>query len=96
MPRVSFTARAEHDVNNILEYTIAEWGKEQAGRYLDVLEARLSALAENPKAGKKRDEVEPKLMSFPAEKHTVYYIPSKSGISIIRILHSSMDPLRHL
>jgi toxin ParE1/3/4 len=49
-------------------------------------------LADNPKAGKNYDKVEPKLLGFKFGRHIIFYESiENSTIEINRILHESMD-----
>lgn len=92
---VVFTAKAESDVEKILDYTIKEWGARKARNYIDMLEQRIYALAENPKVGAVRDKLSPGVRSFPIEKHVVFYLCDKEEFVVLRVLHQSMDPLKH-
>jgi len=94
--KVIFAARAEADLDGILGYTASEWGDKQALKYLEELEMRLNTLAENPHAGMGRNAIESGLFSFPIGSHIAYYLDISGGIVVVRLLHSSMDPLRHL
>ncbi len=42
MPGYKYSAAAEADLNNIIDYTIQNWGVEQALKYIDGLEDRES------------------------------------------------------
>ncbi len=96
MGAVIFTSSAEKDLEEILDFTLVEWGSIQAVKYLDDIETMLSNLAENPKVGMCRDSIEAGLFSFPISSHVAYYMINKEGIIIMRLLHASMDPVRHL
>lgn len=95
-PRCQFTAKAERDLESIIDYTAQEWGAPQANTYLDVLESRAQLLAENPDLGTTRETVFEGLLSFPYESHILYYKKHARGIVIVRILHQHMDPVKHL
>lgn len=44
-----------------------------------------------PQSGRRRDELEPHLRSFPEGSYVVFYREIGEGIEIIRVLHSSRD-----
>ena len=95
-PHFQFTDKAERDLDGIINYTVQEWGVSQANTYLDGLESRAQLLAENPDLGTARETLSEGLLSFPYERHILYYKKHARGIVVVRILHQHMDPLRHL
>jgi toxin ParE1/3/4 len=97
VPTYKFTARAEQDLAGILDFTLESWGAAQAIRYVDGMEKLLATLAQAPELGKSREDLhqQHQLMVFPYEKHLVYYYEEKRGITVVRILHESMDAPRH-
>jgi len=90
------TEKAEHDLEEIIDYTHEQWGTLQAHTYLDGLETRGQLLAENPDLGTRRGDVLAGLFSFPYESHILYYYKQPHGITILRVLHNRMDPMKHL
>lgn len=95
-PRYHFTEKAERDLEDIIDYTVQQWGVSQIDTYLNGLETRAQLLADNPDLGTIRDMLSEGLLSFPYESHILYYMKQLCGITIVRILHQNMDPLKHL
>ena len=95
MPEYHFTPEANGDLQNIIDYTVKHWGKEQAHKYIDGLEELAARLSENPGLGVNRSQLIDRLVSFPYVSHVLYYIPQASEITIIRVLHKNMDDKRH-
>lgn len=91
-----FSEKAERDLEDIIDYTFQQWGAAQTHTYLDGLVARGQLLAENPDLGTKREAISEELLSFPYESHILYYMKQSHGITIVRVLHQSMDPMNHL
>lgn len=91
-----FTEVAEADLEKIFDHSALTWGPEKANSYLDGLESRAQILADNPDLGTSREELHSKILSFPYESHVLYYQKRRSGITIVRVLHQRMDPLKHL
>ena len=91
-----FTEKAEHDLESIIDFTVQQWGPNQAHTYIDGLEDQCQLLADNPKLGIQREEIHDGLLSFPYESHILYYANESHGIAILRVLHHSMDPYKHL
>jgi toxin ParE1/3/4 len=88
--------RAQRDFENIELYTLHRWGPEQAATYLDEIEATFETLRDNPRIGSSQSELGPRLLSFPAGHHVVFYRIRTNTIRVVRILHERADPSRHL
>ena len=92
MPRHKFTAHAQNDLANIIDYTLQNWGAAQAEKYIDGLESLAAKLAHSPALGTRRDALQKGLLSFPYESHVLYYTRTKAGITIFRVIHQGMNP----
>ena len=82
---------ARNDLEIISDYTLEQWGLQQAERYFEALFNCFDDLAGNPEMGKQRDDVIPGLRSFPQGRHIVFYEIDHTGIEIIGIVHQSAD-----
>lgn len=89
--RYQFTDQARDDLQGIAEYTLNTFGKRQAHRYLDNIEASCIALTLTPNKGRLRSDLLPNLSSIPCQSHPLYYVVSGDLLTIIRILHKNMD-----
>ena len=96
MAAYSLSAKAAADLSQICEYTILNFGLEQAREYLAGLHERFESLARNPMQGRSASELSPGLRRLEYESHVVFYVPKAKGIWIVRVLHQSMDMPRHL
>lgn len=96
MARYDLTSPAKDDLKQIALYTKQTWSPGQAKKYRQELRGILRKLAQTPKLGHLRKEIAPGLRSFRAGAHIVFFIESKSGIIIVRILHPSRDIERQL
>ncbi len=76
-------------------YTLQQWGPKQTLTYLDGLEAHGQLLADNPGLGTRREALSEGLLSFPYKSHILYYV-QHHGITIVRVLHQNMDPVKHI
>ncbi len=90
-----FTEKAERDLEKIIDYTVERWGDIRAIQYIELLQEAAQLLASNPDIGVKRDSLLTALLSFPCQSHILYYLKDSHGVSIIRVLHSSMDSVKH-
>lgn len=90
------TPRARNDVDDIDEYTFANWGAAQAEVYLRRLQQHIEAVALQPTAGRACPEYRRGYYKKKCGSHVVFYRIAGDGIEVIRILHESMDFGRHL
>jgi toxin ParE1/3/4 len=82
---------ADKDIDAIFDYTLEEFGMDQAVAYLSGLDDSFTQLLDNPELGSKRSEIRKGLRSIITESHIVFYRVLKDRIRIIRILHASRD-----
>ena len=87
---------AKNDLQNIATYTLREWGKGQKKVYLELIKKSFNTLSTVGNIGKKREDIEQDLYAYSIKKHTVYFRETDQEFVVIRILHSRMDPERHL
>ncbi len=81
---------AEFDLDSIFDF-IAEDNVDKAEEVLRLIDNKLSLLADSPKMGRLRQELEPELRSFPIGRYMIFYRPILGGIEVVRVLHSSQD-----
>lgn len=96
MPRILKQAQAEQDLVEIWLYTLDEWGEYQANKYLDDLDAVLRLLAEQPLICRERTELNPPVRTHHHAHHLIVYQALDDGISVVRVLHESMDVDNHM
>ncbi len=68
----------------------------RAEKYIDDLVIVFQKLADNYKQGRDCSHVRPNLYAWNVVSHVIYYKPTKDGVSIYRVLHSSMDYKKHV
>ena len=96
MPRIVKQALVDQDLVEIWLYTYKEWGEKQADKYLDDLDTAIKLLAEQPLISRIRTELDPPVRIHHHGHHLIVYLALDDGISIIRVLHESMDVDSHL
>jgi toxin ParE1/3/4 len=96
MAAYSLSSKAAADLDQIHEYTILNFGLQQAREYLLGLHERFETLVENPMQGRSADELSPGLRRLEYKSHVVFYVPKDKGIRVVRVLHQSMDVKRHV
>lgn len=91
MRRYILSPQAQTDITNIRKYTIQQWGKAQADKYILQLRDRMRWLVANPMLGRSRDEVREGYRSFNEGDHIIFYRLAGSAIEVIGIPHQNMD-----
>lgn len=91
MARYDLAPQAAADLREIVRHTRQTWGVEQARRYREELEVALQRLSLTPNMGRRRDEIVPAIRSFRVAAHIAFYVQRKNRVTIVRILHPSMD-----
>jgi toxin ParE1/3/4 len=91
MSRYDFTVRADADLREIVRYTRKIWGSEQARHYREELEIALQKLSLSPNVGRQREALGPGVRSFRVAAHIAFYVQRNDRITILRLLHPSMD-----
>ncbi len=94
--RFRLTPRAGADIEAIANYTNETWGHTQLETYLMGLNSRFQWLADNPLAGRERNDVHPGYRSYPEGSHVIFYMVSDDHVDVIGIPHKSMDIGDHL
>jgi toxin ParE1/3/4 len=82
--------QAEFDLTLIWDF-IAHDNIRAADALLVRIEAAFDMLAANPLAGRARDDLAPKIRSFPVGNYIVFYLPLSDGIEVVRVLHGRQD-----
>ena len=85
------TPRAVADLDAIADYTIETCGRDRLENYLRSMNGRFDWLAENPLAGRERNDVQPGYRSFPQGSHVIFHMVGDGYVDIIGIPHKSMD-----
>ncbi len=99
MPRsrkLRVSGPALRDLERIGDNTLAEWGAAQRRNYLGHLKDGFKALRDTPGIGARRDDIHEGLRAHPVGKHIVFYRETKAVLTVVRVLHQSMNPDPHL
>ena len=96
MPRIIKHALVDQDLVEIWLYNFNEWGEHQADKYLDELDAAIQLLADQPLICRERTELAPPVRIHHHGHHLIVYLALDDGISLVRVLHESMDVDSHL
>lgn len=106
--RIRLTTTAESDLRNILRWTAGQFGHAQARIYSETLTRAIQALTDGPHVAgsQQRDSIAQVLMTLHVARggrkgrHFVLYQVSETAeartIEVLRLLHDSMDVVRHV
>jgi toxin ParE1/3/4 len=103
---VNLTKQADQDVADILAWTEAHFGRQQAGDYLELITAAVESLLQGPESigNQRRDDILPGLRlihvgrgSRRGRHYLVFTVDADNlTIDVLRVLHDSMDLPRHV
>jgi toxin ParE1/3/4 len=96
MPKFKISAKALDDFKSIGRYTSRKWGKLQRNKYLGMIDDSFQAISHQPNIGMACNYIKPGYRKYHAGRHLIFYRQKSDHIEIIRILHDSMDIIRHL
>ena len=96
MPKFLLSPEALKNLEQIGNYTLANYGQQQKKAYFKMLRDRMREAAKKPDNGQDRSDIKAGYFSIRTEKHHIYYRVRDTHIEIIDVLHQSMKPNRHL
>lgn len=79
------------DLDEILSYSIREWGLVRAFDYVAGIRARADALARGELSGVRADDIAPGLRRQPSGSHAIWFRIEGDRLKVIRVLHQSRD-----
>jgi toxin ParE1/3/4 len=86
--KVIFRPEAEADLIGLYEYIAEVAGTKIAGGYIDRIEATCMALAQFPRRGIRRDDIQPGLRTIAFERRaTIAYRVLKTRIEIVTVAY---------
>ena len=97
MPLYQLTEDADADLEDIIRYTLSEWGVEQARLYADKLHRCFENIAVEKTASRSFSKKYPQARVIHCEYHYVFYLQLEgSPPRIFAVLHERMDLLARL
>ena len=88
--RCRLTLAAEQDLADLSQHVALD-DPQAAAAILDLIETKCVLLALYPELGRPREDLFPKLRSFPASRYVIFYRITTDEIQVIRILHGARD-----
>jgi toxin ParE1/3/4 len=84
------------DLQEIANYTWAQWGEDQEQKYLQLLYRTLEQVASDPSRARLRNDLYHGCRMMTVGKHAIFFTIQENIVCVARILHQAMDPYRHL
>ncbi len=88
--RLAITDAAKADLVEIWRYIGAEYPA-AADHLIDEITAKFDLLEDMPDAGRTRDELAPRVRSFPVKRYLIFYRLSENTLEILRVVHGARD-----
>ena len=89
--------RARDDLGEIWDYTALHWSRDQADRYVRLLNEAFRNLASGTVAGRSAEAVRPGYLKVAVGAHVIFFTRTDNGtVDIVRVLHQRMDIQKHL
>jgi len=79
------------DLENIWEYTFANWSLKQADKYIKQIISQINKVCLNPEIGRPIFNVKPKHRMKKINSHLIIYKVDNHTLKVDRILHEKMD-----
>ncbi len=87
--------RVRKDLEEIFDYSLDQFGLEQAEKYVSAFDDYFEKIRQNPSKGQRQNTVAKELWRYRKERHFIFYRIYKTHVRIVRILHDQMDFGRH-
>jgi toxin ParE1/3/4 len=89
--KLLLTERALRDIDAIATYSVSEWGKRVAGKYIADLEAALTRIREKPDLLRPEKELHPDLCFYRVNKHLLVCDVQPKTVFVLTVIHASRD-----
>lgn len=96
MREVILRPDAEANIEDAADYTIRQWGHEQAKAYVRELRRAIEQLATLAQRYPLYDNVYPGLRRKRSGMHHIYYLTTKDCVEVLNVIHVQRDPGLHL
>lgn len=93
---LEFTPAALSDIRSIRDYTLEKWGSDQEKIYLNSLWQKFEEIRLNPGKWRFREDLFPRCQIASEGRHVILFRINEDTLQIVRVLHSTMELLRHV
>lgn len=96
MKRLVLTEIARADLASVRRYSMRTWGPDQTYKYMDALRDTMKGLVRGTVITRLRDDLRAGILMATSGRHSIFFEANESRILVVRVLHDSMDYVRHL
>lgn len=88
---LQLTRKALRDLREIETYSVEHWGRATADEYLDLIEAALDRITQDPTILGAPSDAHPGLHFYRVKRHCLICDWDRSSVIVLAVLHTSMD-----
>mgnify|MGYP006337167655 CR=1 FL=1 len=96
MREVILRPDSEADIEDAADYTIEQWGPQQARKYVRELRSAIELLAKTALRYPIYDNIHPGLGRKRRGMHHIYYLAFDDRVDVLNVIHVQRDPGLHL
>ncbi len=89
--KIYLTDRALADLLEVESFSISNWGKAVAAKYMLKFEKAFKLLQANPDFARANPELGTDLLFFRVEKHLLACVRIKEGLAVLTVAHAGRD-----
>ena len=87
---------AEVDIEDAADYTMEQWGRDQARRYIGNIRKAIDRLAIDGLRFPEETEAYPGLRRMRSGHHFIFFLVDDEKVDVVRVMHERRDAVRHL
>ena len=96
MRDIALRPKAEADIEDAADYTIEQWGHDQARRYIGDIRQAIGRLAIDGLRYPLEDQAFPGLRRMRSGHHFVFFLIDDNRVDALRVMHERRDAVRHV
>jgi len=88
---IKLTDRAHYDLQKIKDYSVQQWGRKTANRYIEDIQTALSLLQESPDLLRHKSDISTQFKFYRVREHFLVCTKLKDVLYVLTIKHGQMD-----
>ena len=93
---IKLKPKAFEDLDNIYLYSINNFGKVQAVKYIENINQTFIRISNNTASTQACVYIKPNLKKLIIKSHVIFFYTHNDAIEVIRVLHQSQDFQKHI
>ena len=89
--KLFITEKALRDISEIEQYSVREWGRKVAKRYLSDIESALVRIQEDRELLRAENDLHPDLRFYRVNKHLLVCDVQPKSVFLLTVIHASRD-----